>query len=122
DETAGLCNFILPDHHFLEAWGDYSPEPGVTDLVQPAMRPVFNTKQVGDVLLAVARELGTDIGGGASTFYDYLRVNWAGVAAGTEAWRDAIRRGGSFAAGGATAGAAGLPAAGAAAGAGLVSQ
>src|SRR5690606_33811213 len=64
--------------------------------VQPAMRPVFNTKQAGDVLLSVARELGTDIGGGASTYYDFLRARWSGVAAGVEAWRDAVRRGGSF--------------------------
>src|SRR5690606_182078 len=56
DETANLASFVLPDHHFLEAWGDYSPEAGVTEIVQPSMRPVFNTKQVGDVLLSIGRQ------------------------------------------------------------------
>jgi anaerobic selenocysteine-containing dehydrogenase len=23
DDTSRLCRMILPDHHFLEAWGDY---------------------------------------------------------------------------------------------------
>src|SRR5690606_3622152 len=29
DETSTLCSHVLPDHHFLEAWGDYEPQPGV---------------------------------------------------------------------------------------------
>lgn len=102
DDTATMSTMVLPENHFLEAWGDYSPEPGVTNLVQPAMRPVFNTKQVGDALLSIARNVGNDIGGTATTFYDYIRANWAGSVGGTEAWRDAVRRGGSFPAAGGT--------------------
>jgi anaerobic selenocysteine-containing dehydrogenase/Fe-S-cluster-containing dehydrogenase component len=66
DETAAECNWILPQSHFLESWDDYVPRPGVFELVQPAMRPVFNTKQVGDVLLAVMNRLGGG-SGAAST-------------------------------------------------------
>ena len=96
DETAVLCTMILPDHHFLEAWGDYLPEPGVNALVQPAMRPVFNTKQVGDVLISVASQVGRPVGGGtSSTYYDYLRASWAGAAGGA-GWREAVKRGGAF--------------------------
>ena len=97
DDTAALCNFLLPDHHFLEAWDDYSPRAGVLELVQPTMRPVFNTKQVGDVLLSVAQRLGTPPTAGitASTYYDYLRASWAGRATGN-AWNDAVKRGGIF--------------------------
>src|SRR5690606_17213005 len=69
----------------------------VSEIVQPAMRPVFNTKQVGDVILSVSRQLGlTGIGGGASTYYDYLRERWAGISGGGEAWRAALQRGGVF--------------------------
>ena len=95
DETSRLATLLLPDHHFLEQWNDYAPRPGVFELVQPTMRPVFNTKQVGDVVLSVARLLGTDVGGGAATYYDYLRTAWAGRAGGG-AWRDAVKRGGVF--------------------------
>src|SRR5690606_31236607 len=115
DETSRLATMVLPDHHFLEAWGDYVPEPGVFELVQPSMRPVFNTKQVGDVLLSVAMQLGTDVGGGASTYYDYLRAGWQGVSGGGEGWRQALRRGGVFPADGAQGAGIGLAAGAAAA-------
>jgi anaerobic selenocysteine-containing dehydrogenase len=29
DETAHLCDLILPDHHALESWGDSNPRPGL---------------------------------------------------------------------------------------------
>jgi anaerobic selenocysteine-containing dehydrogenase/Fe-S-cluster-containing dehydrogenase component len=91
DDTSRLCTLILPSHHFLEAWGDYSPQPGVRGIVQPAMRPVFNTKQAGDVLLSVARILGLEgVAGGATTFYDHLRQQ---VGGGDAEWRQALRSG-----------------------------
>ncbi|HSU15573.1 molybdopterin dinucleotide binding domain-containing protein [Longimicrobium sp.] len=105
DDTARMANFILPQSHFLESWDDHAPRAGVLNLVQPAMRPVFNTKQVGDVLLAVAARLNLALPGaaaGAKTYYDYLVANWAGRASGS-AWRDALKAGGIFAASGGTA-------------------
>ena len=76
NETAALCDLILPDRHTLEAWGDSNPRPSLYSLQQPAMRPVphFDSKQTGDVLLSVAARLGRDLG--ASTFFDFLRNKW----------------------------------------------
>ncbi len=100
DETSALCDLILPDRHFLEAWGDSAPRPGVFALQQPAMQPVplFDSKQAGDVLLSVALRLGKDLGG--VTFYDFLRRRWQGVAAEAghggpfeDFWREALRKG-----------------------------
>ncbi len=51
DETASLCNWITPDHHWLESWNVLSPKPGVNALVQPTIRPLFNTRQWGQSLL-----------------------------------------------------------------------
>jgi len=107
DATSGLCNWILPQSHFLESWGDYVPRPGVFELVQPAMRPVFNTRQVGDVLLGVMGQLraapapadsaaAAAPAAGPASYYEYLVAAWAGRASG-EAWRDALKRGGVFA-------------------------
>jgi anaerobic selenocysteine-containing dehydrogenase/Fe-S-cluster-containing dehydrogenase component len=96
DETSQYATLLLPEPHFLEKWDDYVPQPGVFELVQPTMRPVFNTKQAGDVLLSVARNLGTDVGGGAATYYDYLRAVWAARLGGAEGWRLAVKRGGIF--------------------------
>src|SRR5690606_31631380 len=98
------------------AWGDYIPRPGVNELVQPAMRPVFNTKQTGDVLLSVARQLGIEgLGGGATTYYDFLRTRWEGISGGGDAWRQALQRVGVYPALPEEAGGAGAALAGGAA-------
>ena len=54
DETTEHADLVLPDHTPLESWGDSSPRPGVHSLMQPVMAPVFDTKAMGDVLIAVA--------------------------------------------------------------------
>jgi molybdopterin-containing oxidoreductase family iron-sulfur binding subunit len=54
DETAELCDLVLPDHHPLESWGDAQIQPNVVSLQQPAMDPVFRTRATADVLLEVA--------------------------------------------------------------------
>src|SRR5690606_13500081 len=32
DETSAHAQLLLPDHHFLESWGDYQPRTGVSAL------------------------------------------------------------------------------------------
>ena len=113
DETAALADLILPDLHYLEAWGDSNPRPGIYAIQQPVMRPVtmFDGKQTGDVILSLSTRLGRDLG--AATFHDYLRAAWGKlrtpgaapvrVAAGATAvapdaagdawWRDVLRSG-----------------------------
>jgi molybdopterin-containing oxidoreductase family iron-sulfur binding subunit len=54
DETAELCDLVLPDHHPLESWGDAQATPSVVSLQQPAMDPVFRTRATADLLLEVA--------------------------------------------------------------------
>ena len=54
DETAAMANLILPAHHPLESWRDTAPRAGVRGLGQPVMQPVFDSKPVGDILLASA--------------------------------------------------------------------
>ncbi|MDR0788180.1 MAG: 4Fe-4S dicluster domain-containing protein [Gemmatimonadota bacterium] len=97
DETTAASTHQLPNHHFLEAWDDQEVRPSVVGLVQPSMRPVFNTKQVGDVLISLARQLGiADFAGGASTYYDFLRARWASIAPGEDGWRTALQNGGVY--------------------------
>jgi len=50
DETARLANFVCPDHHFLESWGDAEPVNGVVSLVQPAIDPLTKTRSVMESL------------------------------------------------------------------------
>jgi anaerobic selenocysteine-containing dehydrogenase len=62
DETSRLAELILPDHSFLESWGDDVPESGTTQSVvsvaPPAMRPLHDTRALPDVLLDPAHRLG----------------------------------------------------------------
>ncbi len=105
DETSEHAHLILPDLHPLESWGDFSPREGVVGLMQPTMAPVFGSRAVGDVLIAVGRQaLRSAEGKGPlrwATFQDYLKEQWRGiareVAPGTpfdQFWEEALRRGG----------------------------
>jgi len=62
DETAVMADLILPDRTYLESWGYQVPEPGsdrpVVSGQQPVVRPLYDTRATGDVLLALANRLG----------------------------------------------------------------
>ncbi len=93
DETTERANLLLPDHTPMESWGDASPRPGIRSLVQPTVRPLFDTQALGDTLLSAARAIGAE---GAATlpagnWKSVLEGNWA-----TTSWRHALARGGEF--------------------------
>jgi len=97
DETSESADLIMPDRHFLESWGDAESSAGVRAIQQPVMQnvPNFDSKQVGDVLLAVSSHLGN---AGAATFYEYLRGAYQaahdpGTGDFETAWRTALRTG-----------------------------
>ena len=105
DETAGRADLILPDHHFLESWGDFSPRAGVLTIQQPAMQPVFDSKATGDVLLSTAQkseELASEFE--HANYSEWHQAYWnstvrAQVAperSWEEFWPDVLREGGHF--------------------------
>ncbi|MBK6263711.1 TAT-variant-translocated molybdopterin oxidoreductase [Marivirga sp. S37H4] len=68
DETASLVKYVAPDHHYLESWNDAEPKQGELSLAQPAISPLFNTRQAQDSFLKWS--------GNNSSYYDFLRRNW----------------------------------------------
>jgi anaerobic selenocysteine-containing dehydrogenase/Fe-S-cluster-containing dehydrogenase component len=103
DETAALCDLLIPNSHALERWDDAAPRTGVRSLMQPVMEPVFPTRSTGDVLLQTAQRIGGPLASlTAPTFEAYLRRTWdalprpEGIADADGAWREALRLGGSF--------------------------
>ena len=79
DETTAEADLLLPVHTALESWGDSNPRRGVWGLMQPTMRPVFDTRHVGDLLIEAARALGGDMAAWLprrGDFYRYLRDAW----------------------------------------------
>ena len=102
DETAVLCDLLLPQHHALERWDDARPRVGVYNLMQPVMEPVFNTLPAGDVLLRTARKAGGALSRfNAPDYKTYLQSRWQAL--GTQRkesfagfWHSAVQRGGVF--------------------------
>ncbi|MFO7839898.1 MAG: molybdopterin-dependent oxidoreductase [Desulfosalsimonadaceae bacterium] len=62
DETAQYADYILPSHSFLERYEDVPPPPAATrplvGLAQPVVRPVYDTRHVGDMVMQLAKSLG----------------------------------------------------------------
>ncbi|MBW2724824.1 MAG: 4Fe-4S dicluster domain-containing protein [Deltaproteobacteria bacterium] len=89
DETSEVADLVLPDHDAFESWGDASPRSGIRSLVQPTIRPLFDTQALGDTLLAIAREAGASVGDGS--FLDRLKAAWSDTD-----WRQTLANGGVF--------------------------
>jgi Fe-S-cluster-containing dehydrogenase component/anaerobic selenocysteine-containing dehydrogenase len=68
DETAEACQYILPDNHYLESWGDAEFKTGHYSLMQPVIHRIFNTRQFHDTLL---RWMGNDM-----EYHEYMRQHW----------------------------------------------
>ena len=52
DETAINMDYVCPDNHNLESWGDANPSNGEYTLMQPTINPLFNGRQFQDSLLS----------------------------------------------------------------------
>lgn len=68
NETAKKCDYVCTTHNYLESWDDARPVEGVYSIMQPAIRPIFNTRQFQDSLLTWM-ESGMD-------YASYLENNW----------------------------------------------
>ncbi|MFD2601808.1 TAT-variant-translocated molybdopterin oxidoreductase [Flavobacterium suzhouense] len=67
DETASITTIAAAAPHYLESWGDVSVAKGYYAVTQPTIRPLFNTKQFQDALLAWS--------GNAQDYYTYLKAS-----------------------------------------------
>ena len=56
DETARLCNWHLPQAHFLEAWGDVRSFNGTVSIAQPLILPLFDGKSTIELLSMLTGE------------------------------------------------------------------
>lgn len=69
DETAEVVDYLAPVHHYLESWGDANPVEGEYSLCQPAITPLFDTRQAEESLLVWAGASMTDP-------YDVVKNYW----------------------------------------------
>jgi molybdopterin-containing oxidoreductase family iron-sulfur binding subunit len=88
DETAAVCRWHLPLSHALESWSDLRAPNGTASIVQPLIRPLYDSRTVHDVLAMI---------GGALTpsSYDLVRETWRQTASGDfeNWWRQILHDG-----------------------------
>lgn len=75
DETSSVCNYVAPDHHYLESWGDAEAKRGCYSLIQPTINPLFNTRQAPLSLLIWADSASINKLSD-QPYYEYLKSNW----------------------------------------------
>ncbi|WP_242130758.1 TAT-variant-translocated molybdopterin oxidoreductase [Aestuariivivens marinum] len=68
DETSSLTQYIAAAPHYLESWGDVEIKNGHYGLMQPTIRPLFETRQFQEALL---KWTSNDI-----SYNDYIKVIW----------------------------------------------
>ena len=86
DETASLAQMIGATPHYLESWGDVQLKKGSFSLVQPTIRPLFDTRQFQECLVK-----WTDNG---DSYYDYIKATWSDtVLADGGTWNQALHDG-----------------------------
>ncbi|NKE70756.1 molybdopterin-containing oxidoreductase family protein [Candidatus Manganitrophus noduliformans] len=86
DESTAMADLILPDHFFLESWGDHVTEgiAPAAGLAQPVVIPRYDTRPVGDLFLGAANRFG----GGVKE-----RLSWTDYRTMVrEQWRDFFDR------------------------------
>jgi molybdopterin-containing oxidoreductase family iron-sulfur binding subunit len=85
DETAELCKFIAPVHHFLESWGDAEAYSGHVSMMQPTISPLFSTRQYQETLLKWS--------GNTTSYETYFRNFWTTRTGGPDNYLKALQDG-----------------------------
>ncbi len=71
DETAALCQWHIPEAHYLETWSDTRAYDGTVSIVQPLIAPLYHGKSAHELLAAFSNQ--PDRSG-----YDIVRDYWRG--------------------------------------------
>ena len=86
DETTELCQWAVPNHHYLESWGDAEPRPGYVSFIQPTIFPLFKTRPFQTSLLKWSDNAVTD-------YETYFRNHWKGILGGDQGLDRALQDG-----------------------------
>ena len=85
NETVNAVQYALATPHYLESWGDVVIKKGQYSLMQPTIKPLFNTRQFQDALLTWT--------GSTETYYDFLKESWNTDILGGTSWNQALHDG-----------------------------
>ncbi len=88
NETSERCKWHLPLSHPLESWSDLRAFEGSASIVQPLIRPLYDTRTAHHLLATLQGSLTTSP-------YDLVRATWQTVANGdfNSWWRNTLQDG-----------------------------
>ena len=73
DETSYLCQWQLPETHYLEAWGDIRAFDGTASIIQPLIQPMYQGRSAIEVIDAA---LSKSEAPALQTGYELVRAYW----------------------------------------------
>ena len=85
DETTQLVKYVIPDHHYLESWGDAEAKTGYYSFLQPTINPLFKTRQWQDSLLKWS--------GSTIDYAGFLKSFWSAKLGGETGWIKILQEG-----------------------------
>lgn len=107
DDSTLMADLILPDHDPLESWGDRIQQDTIAvpawSLSQPVVRPLYDTRAIGDVWLESAHRMGGSLRERLpwNTLHDMLKSRWQPVLTKHDSpqsfeprWRKTLQEGG----------------------------
>ena len=85
NETTERCKFSIPNHHWLESWGDAQPKTGYFSLLQPTINPLFKTRSFETSLLKLSED--------ALDYHTFFKTYWVAKLGGEDAYNTALQNG-----------------------------
>ncbi len=85
DETSKLCQWVVPQAHFLESWGDIRSVDGTATLMQPLIEPIYGAHSDLEVLASLVRDTRTG--------EQMVRETWAAQLSTQVLWDKALNDG-----------------------------
>ncbi len=85
DETSSYIKYLGAAPHYLESWGDVELKKNTYALMQPTIKPLFDTRQFQDALLSWI--------GNKDLYHNYIKDTWtSGILSGMS-WNKALHDG-----------------------------
>ena len=82
DETSTNVEYVCPDRHYLESWGDAKATPNQVAFIQPTIQPLFDSRQIQESLLVWS--------GDDTEYYTYLKNYWRSKVSWSSSLHDGI--------------------------------
>lgn len=85
NETSAKCEWVVPETHFLEEWGDAVAVDGTYSLVQPLIQPIWHGRSQIEVLSHLA--------GKPRKGHEIVRAGFLGSRGGEDSWQKVLHDG-----------------------------